>query len=70
MATDGKRIRKSYELDADIDRFFKRVYPNVSIWWFINTLLRAFMDLHENENPRNKLLDHVDEAARNVEPPQ
>lgn len=64
---DGKVVRKSYQLDKDLDDFFKEVYPKVSVWWFINTLLRAFKDLHEAENPRNKLQDHIEEAARNVE---
>lgn len=66
MPTDGTKVRKSYQLDKDLDSFYKETYPNVSIWWFINSLLRAFKDLHEPENPRNKLQDHVEEAARNV----
>jgi hypothetical protein len=65
-SSDGKTVRKSYQLDADLDRFYKETYPSVSIWWFINALLRSFKDLHEVENPRNKLQDHLDEAARNV----
>lgn len=67
MPSDGLKVRKSYQLDKDLDEFYKEVYPSVSVWWFINTLLRSFKDLHEAENPRNKLLDHIDEAARKVE---
>jgi hypothetical protein len=69
MASDGTKVRKSYELDKDLDTWYKTNYPAVSIWWFINALLRSFMDLHEVEKPRNKLLDHIDEAARKVEEP-
>lgn len=67
MPSDGTKVRKSYELDKDIDTWYKTNYPKISIWWFINSLLRAFMDLHEKENPRNKLQDHFDEAARQVD---
>lgn len=66
MPSDGLKVRKSYQLDKDLDDFYKKTYPGVSVWWFINMLLRAFKDLHEAENPRNKLQDHIDEAARNV----
>lgn len=67
MPSDGTKVRKSYQLDADIDRFFKEVYPSVSIWWFINTLLRAFMELHDKENPENKLLQPIRTAAKMVD---
>lgn len=67
MGDRNKTVRKSIEMDTDLDRWFKETYPGTSLWWFINTLCRAFKDQHNPPN-RNKLLDHIENAVSEVHP--
>jgi hypothetical protein len=66
VPTDSKRVRKSIELDRDLDKWFDEKYDGVSLWWFINSLMRAFKDLHTEEEG-NKLNPVLKEAAGKVE---
>ena len=63
----NKTVRKSVELDTDLDTWYKETYPGVSIWWFMNTLMRAFMDLH-NPKDRNIMQDKIEQAVTEVFP--
>lgn len=69
MPTDDKRVRKSIELDRDLDSWWNTNYDGVSLWWVLNSLLRALKDLH-TEDEGNKLEAVVKEAASKVELPQ
>lgn len=63
MPTDELRVRKSIEVDKDLDTFIKKHYGDRSMWFIVNALLRAFVNLHDKEVPENKLNSAFKEAA-------
>jgi len=56
--------RKNINIESDISEWLHENYTGTSIWWLVNSLLRAFMELHKGQPPQ--FHDRIKQAALSV----
>lgn len=63
----GKVRRKHLDLDEELVSWYEENYPNASLPWLVNMLLRAFVDTHGLTTPITNAQDAAQIVKDNID---